>query len=101
VKAFKIMIGIELAGFMSCRLDPKTQIAEVGYNAVNPQFLGRGIGKILVQSSLRYLRESGAEDVEVVTGLDEGHAPARAVYESAGFKPFLQSVRYTLGLRDT
>ncbi len=87
-----------IAGFISCRINPANGLGEIGYNAVSPAFLGRGYGKFLLDAALRHLREAGVREVEVVTGEDAGHAPARAVYESAGFQPFQRSIRYTLQL---
>ena len=39
------------------------------------------------------MREHGAVLAVIGTGGDPGHAPARAAYEKAGFRPFPQ-VRY-------
>lgn len=100
VTCFKIEQNGLLAGFTSCRLDQESRIGEVGYNAVNPSFLGQGFGKALLDHALKFLRTKGAKEVEVVTGLDEGHAAARAVYEAAGFQPFIRSIRYTLRSQD-
>lgn len=100
VSAFKVEIDGALAGFASCRVNPDNGIGEIGYNAVDPRFLGHGIGKTLLQHALEHLRQEGIRDVEVVTGLDPGHAPARSIYESAGFKPFIQSIRYRMRLGD-
>lgn len=100
VSAFKVEIDGALAGFASCRVNPDNGIGEIGYNAVDPRFLGRGIGKTLLHHALEHLRQEGIRDVEVVTGLDPGHAPARSIYESAGFKPFIQSIRYRMHLGD-
>ncbi len=98
VKALLIRKEDRLAGFTSYRVDAFTGLAEIGYNAVDPDFLGEGLGKALLHAALIRLREEGRNEVEVVTGMDPGHAPARTVYEGAGFKPFSRSVRYTLNL---
>lgn len=100
VRAFKISIDHRLAGFTSCRVDARNGLSEIGYNAVDPGFLGAGLGKKLLHFLLSRLHEEGRSEVEVVTGMDPGHAAARSVYESAGFKPFIRSVRYNLRLGD-
>jgi len=98
VQTFQIRQEGRLAGFTSYRVDAVTGLAEIGYNAVAPKFLGGGLGKKLLHFALARLRESGLKEVEVVTGMDPGHGPARAIYEGAGFKPLTRSVRYTLNL---
>ncbi len=98
VQALQIREEGRLAGFTSYRVDAFTGLGEIGYNAVNPDFRGKGLGKVLLNAALICLRKAGRNEVEVVTGMDPGHAPARAVYEGAGFKPFIRTVRYTLNL---
>ena len=101
VRAFQIRRNDQLAGFVSCRVDGETGLAEIGYNAVDTRFLGGGLGKTLLRHVLTLLRREGHREVEVVTGMDSGHAPARALYEGAGFKPLVRSVRYTVNLDET
>ncbi len=96
VRVWTITENGRLAGFTSVRIDAGTRLAEIGYNAVDPAFAGQGIGKKLLQWALDFLKSEGCAEIEVVTGMDPGHAPARAIYEGAGFKPFLRSVRYNL-----
>lgn len=100
VRALQIRKEGRLAGFTSYRVDAFTRLAEIGYNAVDPDFLGEGLGKALLRAALNRLRREDRNEVEVVTGMDPGHAAARAVYEGAGFKPFIRSVRYTLNLAE-
>lgn len=98
VQALQMRRNGRLAGFTSYRVDADTGVAEIGYNAVDPENRGGGVGKTLLQAALNRLREEGAKHVEVTTGMDPGHAPARAIYEGAGFQPMIRSVRYTLDL---
>ena len=72
---------------------------QIGYNGVAPEFRGHGLGTTLVQMALDKLREAGMPIAVVITGLDEGHAAARRVYERCGFEPFHQSVTYVMELK--
>jgi ribosomal protein S18 acetylase RimI-like enzyme len=47
----------------------------------------QGVGRALCEYALSDLRARGVEVVEVGTGGDGFHAPARALYESLGFHP--------------
>lgn len=86
------------AGFLTYRIDRENRFGEIGYNAVDPAFRGHGLGKLLLQHALEALRAAGVENVEVVTGEDDGHAAARRLYEGVGFQPFRSTIRYTLAL---
>ncbi len=87
-----------IAGFITFVPHPDRGIAEIGNNGVDPAFQGRGIGIAQCREALRVLREMGILSVSVYTGLDEGHAPARAMYEKAGFDRSTPHVRYYLKL---
>ncbi|HWL52069.1 MAG TPA: GNAT family N-acetyltransferase [Chthoniobacteraceae bacterium] len=98
VHAVKALVDGTFAGFLSYRIDAANRFGEIGYNAVAPAFGGRNLGRRMLDAALEALRCAGVEDVEVITGLDDGHAPARAVYEGAGFRPMHSSIQYTLRL---
>lgn len=98
VEALCVRWDGRFAGFIGFRADPQTQIGEIGYNAVAPEFSGRGLGSRLLDAALAGLKLKGMERAEVVTGLDPGHAPARKMYEAAGFRPLQSLTRYTTPL---
>ena len=52
---------------------------------VDPDYQRRGISSRLTEFATEYMRSRGMDIAVVETGGDPGHAPARAVYESAGF----------------
>jgi ribosomal protein S18 acetylase RimI-like enzyme len=52
---------------------------------VDPDYQRRGIGSRLTEAAINHMREHGMDIAVVETGGDPGHAPARAVYEEAGF----------------
>lgn len=66
----------------------------IGTNAVAPEARGHGIGSAMYEFLFNEMRREGIEYASVLTGLDDGHAPARRAYQKAGFKAALPSVTY-------
>jgi len=87
-----------VVGFITFRINEQTKTAEIGNNAIHPDFQGRGLGLNQYRHVIRFLRERGMKFVVVATGLDKAHAPARAAYEKAGFKPLHRSIKYFMRL---
>ena len=65
---------------------PGSTLAEVGGNAVDPGWQGRGIGAAQIQWVVRRFREEGYPAAKVHTGMDPAHGPARAEYRKAGLR---------------
>jgi len=84
----------EVVGFLSYRLDEARSMGEIGNNAVHPGFQGRGIGAAQCAHALEAFRQQGLRCASVWTGLDDSHAPARAMYQKAGFDRALPGVQY-------
>lgn len=61
--------------------------------AVDPIAQQRGIGTALAETATEWLRQSGMSTAMIETGGDPGHAPARRLYEKAGFVA-LPAVRF-------
>ena len=59
---------------------------EITLIAVDPSVRGHGLGSRLLEHAVDDLRRAGAPVIMVETGGDDGHGPARALYESAGFR---------------
>ena len=100
-QAYVIEADGETAGFGSYRLNSEKRIGEIQYNGVNPRFRGRGLGKKLLEHGLTKLKENGIRLAVVSTGLNEGHAPARNMYEKAGFKPVSRNITYAMNLENS
>ena len=85
-----------VAGFITFFIDVKPGIAEIGNNAVHPDFQGQGIGRRMYAHVFEEMKKKGQRYVKVATGGegDPSHAPARRAYEKAGFKLKLPSVTY-------
>lgn len=71
---------------------------EVLLLAVHPDDQNRGIGTALNVAALAEMKRAGVKLVEVGTGGEEGHAPARRAYEKAGYTA-LPLVRYYIDLQ--
>jgi len=67
--------------------------SEIDMIAVDPDSQRRGIAGDLLAHAVEQARAHGSVLAVIGTGGDPGHAPARAAYEKAGFRPFPQ-VRY-------
>lgn len=87
-----------VAGWAVYTTNQDTLVGAVAYNAVHPDFRGRGIGTEIVRRALDKLREAGMRIAIAGTGLGDEHAPARAVYEKVGFLPLRESVSYSMDL---
>jgi GNAT superfamily N-acetyltransferase len=74
-----------IAGFAATKLHPERHIGEVFMIAVDPRDQNNGVGAQLMGFAVDRLRDSGMTVAMVDTGGDPGHAPARHVYEKAGF----------------
>lgn len=86
-----------VAGFVSVVHHDETHgepnSSEIEMIAVDPDAQRRGIADALISHAVERMREHGSVLAVIGTGGDPGHAPARAAYEKAGFRPFPQ-VRY-------
>jgi ribosomal protein S18 acetylase RimI-like enzyme len=91
--------GGEAIGFVTFRLDREKATGTIGNNAVDPGWQGRGIATAMYGRVLERFRGEGMRVACVVTGLDEGHAPALATYRKVGFDHEVPSVTLYQELR--
>ena len=78
--------GSVVVGWVCIRLHPEDRMGELYVLAVDPAHPRRGIGTALMDHACRRIRDAGMVMAMVETGVDPGHAPARAAYGSAGFE---------------
>ena len=88
----------EIVGFITFTLDRKRKIGEIGNNAVKPTCQRRGIGTLQYREVLEIFKKEGMRIAEVITGLDEAHAPARAAYRKVGFKKGIKMIKFFMKL---
>lgn len=85
----------QVVGFITWSLNtPALYNAELCENAVHPDFARQGIGKSLCNWLFDLLKSEGMKYVNVFTGLDAAHKPARILYESVGFSNKVPYVKY-------
>jgi GNAT superfamily N-acetyltransferase len=90
----------KVIGFCSYFANEETKIGIVGQNGIDPEYAGKGIGGMQLQFVLDKMRQEGMKVIEVHTGLNDRHAPARRMYERAGFVPLMDSRMYYMKLSD-
>lgn len=74
-----------VAGFIALRVNADATTGEIDLIAVHPHYQRRGHARSLMDYAITRFRDRGIPLVNVGTGGDPGHAPARALYEAAGF----------------
>ncbi|MDP9886032.1 ribosomal protein S18 acetylase RimI-like enzyme [Sinomonas atrocyanea] len=73
-----------IAGYVAWRVDPERGHGAIEILAVDPVNRRAGLGRGLCEHALGRMKALGARMVEIGTGGDPFHAPARALYESLG-----------------
>jgi ribosomal-protein-alanine N-acetyltransferase len=84
-----------IIGYATARIreNDVSDIGEVGYNAVDPDYRGQHVGTALIEQVIGYLEEQGARVLTVSTL--ESDEPARHIYERLGFKELTRFLYYT------
>jgi GNAT superfamily N-acetyltransferase len=85
-----------LVGFVAATLRSEI-VGEIEMLAVDPEDQGHGTGSALTKHATDWLRDCGVRVAVVETGGDAAHAPARHVYEKAGYTLF-PVARYFMAL---
>lgn len=83
----------DVAGFVAVRVDQASCMGEIHMIAVDPEHQRQGVGARLTDAAAERMKALGMEVAMIDTGGDPGHAPARRIYERAGFTP-LPITRY-------
>ena len=83
----------EVCGFCTFVIN-ENGVGTIKSNAVSSKRRGRGIAGMMYGRVMEIMRAEGCRAVEVHTGLDDAHAPARKAYEKAGFEVGLPSIVY-------
>ncbi len=85
-------IAGNVVGYATMSLDAERGIAEIGNNAVHPEFQGKGIGKMMQQEIMRRMIESGFKKFKVNTLSND--IAAQKVYEKLGFEKIITGIYY-------
>ncbi len=76
--------GGGLAGYVAWAVEPARRHGTITLVAVAAEHRRESLGTTLCEHAFEAMREQGAAMVEIGTGGDDFHAPARAFYESLG-----------------
>ncbi|MFJ9179657.1 GNAT family N-acetyltransferase [Streptomyces sp. NPDC102360] len=77
----------EIAGYVAWSVDPDRRHGQIVLLAVSHRHRRHHLGAALCEHAFERMRLLGAEIVEIATGGDPFHAPARALYEQLGCTP--------------
>ncbi len=86
-------VGGRAVGFVAVKLDVERGMGEVYMLAVDPDHQQHGLGSALTRVATDWIREAGLPLAVIDTAGDVSHAPARRMYEKAGYSP-MPIVRY-------
>ncbi|MBT3152789.1 GNAT family N-acetyltransferase [Streptomyces sp. CHD11] len=84
----------DIAGYVAWSVDPARRNGSVTLLAVAAGHRRHHVGTALCEHAFAGMRALGAEVVEIGTGGDPFHAPARALYERLGCTPLPVAVYY-------
>ncbi|NER84638.1 MAG: GNAT family N-acetyltransferase [Leptolyngbya sp. SIO1D8] len=82
---WKVIFQSQIIGFIAIRLDEQSGVGEIGLNAIDPSFSGKGIGTKMYKFAIGEMKHSGMKVATAATGGDPAHLPAREAYRKAGF----------------
>ena len=84
--AFVAVADDRPVGFVTIALNAfHERMGVVEIIGVDPDYQRQGIGDRLTEHAADHMKRAGMDICVVETGGDPGHAPARALYEAAGF----------------
>ncbi|MFD6033054.1 GNAT family N-acetyltransferase [Streptomyces griseoincarnatus] len=86
--------GDGLAGYVAWSVDPDRRNGSISHLAVSAQHRRSHLGTALCEHAFAHMRSLGAVVVEIGTGGDPFHAPARALYERLGCTALPTAVYY-------
>jgi ribosomal protein S18 acetylase RimI-like enzyme len=96
---FLAELGGEAAGYITTRIDASAGIGSIPNMAVHPEHRRQGIGRVLMDAAIGYLREKGMECARIET-LEQNHI-GRKFYPQAGFREVARQIHYAMPLRAT
>ena len=71
----------DIAGYLT--IGEKNNRAELGMGAVDSNYIGKGIGRILFENAEKWAHNMGYKDIQIVT--QGGNIPACKLYENLGY----------------
>lgn len=89
---YVLLVHGEIAGFIGWRVSGHN--GRIGFNAVAPKFRGHGFAGRMHAYVMAEMKKEGFDYVQVHTGLDDAHAPARSAYLKSGFEKGLPCMTF-------
>lgn len=86
IKVFVAQNQVGIVGFLALRSAQGEQMAEIYMIAVDPGSQRRGTARQLIAFAEKFAQDKGHSLVMIETGADAGHAPARDLYSSCGYR---------------
>lgn len=83
-----------LVGYVAWNLDEERHHGEIDILAVSSDHRGHGAGRQLCEHAFAAMKAHGIRVVEIGTGGDPFHAPARGLYENLGCTPLPATVYF-------
>jgi D-alanine-D-alanine ligase len=77
------LLGYCCYGRIACT----TQSWDLYWIAVDPEFQGRGIGRVILAQAEARIRDQKGAKIYIDTSQSERYAPTRSFYEKAGYRP--------------
>lgn len=94
-RAIVCEINGKVTGYATVFYDTERGIANIGNNAVYPEYQGRGIGKAMQAEIKRRMLEEGFAKFAVSTLSND--IAAQKIYEKLGYKKFIEGFNYLKG----
>lgn len=94
-----VIVAVEddrVVGYATFIMNKEDKSGEVGNNAVDPLFQGKGIGTSMIGWIIDCFRREGMRMACVSTLAHD--VPAQRMYEKNGFKELARSIHYTMDL---
>lgn len=84
----------QIVGFSAWQVTRQRRHGDIEFVAVKHDHRRQGVGRALCEYVFDAMRSDGVEVVELGTGGDTFHAPARALYERLGMNPLPVTVYF-------
>jgi len=86
----------DVIGYVTTRLNSVTLVGNIPNFAVLPSYRNQGIGRLLLETGIAYLRNAGMEYVRIETL--EQNPIGQHLYPSVGFQEFARQIHYVMPL---
>jgi ribosomal protein S18 acetylase RimI-like enzyme len=88
--------GGRVVGYVTTRLNASSLVGWIPNLAVDPAHQGRGLGRLLLQTAIDFLRQSGMQVAKIETL--EQNPIGQTLYPSLGFREVARQIHYAMRL---